>query len=130
MSDYQTAYLDTEKPIEYLKQSVSTSGDFETTTHRPEREGKPWKFDGMEGISEDAYADTGGQCVPYQLARHIKIKGGREPPPYTQEEIAQQLIDITQELYENDPDSPYQDADILSDGFTPAAYIQLCNCLL
>ena len=90
VSEYEAAYLDTERPIEYDKQSMSVSGDFETTLNRPLREGKPFAFHGLDGVSEDAYEPTEGQCVSYQLSKHIKIKG--KDAPYTQEQIVQMLI--------------------------------------
>ena len=73
------------------------------------------------------FADTTCQCISYQLAKHIKVKC-REPP-YTQQQIADSLLHITEELYEDYEDSPYENAEIMSVGFTAAAMVQLCRKL-
>ena len=54
---------------------------------------------------EDAYAETTDNCVSYQLARHIKMKG---QAAFTQEEVAAELLEITQRIYEENPgNNPY-----------------------
>ena len=75
LSGYEAQILDDNREIQYNRLSVSQTGDVEAVMHRPLREGKPWRFHGLEGVSEDAYQETDGQCVSYQLSRHVKIKG-------------------------------------------------------
>ena len=104
LSGYEAQILDDNREIQYNRLSVSQTGDVEAVMHRPLREGKPWRFHGLEGVSEDAYQETDGQCVSYQLSKHIKIKGNA---PWTQQQIAEMLIHATEELYEHDPESPY-----------------------
>ena len=105
--------------------SVSQQGDVEATMHRPLREGKPWAFHGLEGISAESLEATDGQCVSYQLSKHILIKG---KAPWTQQQIAEMLLHITEALYEDDPENPYDDSgDMTKIGFTAAAITQLCR---
>ena len=75
LAGYETYILDTSREIQYNKLSVSQQGDVEATMHRPLREGKPWAFHGLEGISAESLEQTDGNCVSYQLSKHIKIKG-------------------------------------------------------
>ena len=79
---YETHVLDTSRPIQYNKLTVNQQGDVSATMHRPLRQGEPWAFHGLEGISEDSLQETGEQCVSYQLSKHIKIKG--KDAPWTQ----------------------------------------------
>jgi hypothetical protein len=90
--------------------------------HRPLREGKPWRFD-LDGVSEDAYEQTQNRCVSYQLSRHLKFKGG--VAPWTQEQVAEMLWNITEEIYENDEDNPPEQGI----GYSAAAISQLCKSL-
>ena len=78
---YETHILDTSREIQYNKISVNQQRDVEATLHRPLREGKPWAFHGLEGISAESLQETQDQCVSYQLSKHIKIKG---EAPWTQ----------------------------------------------
>ena len=83
---------------------------------------------GLMGISEDSLEETNEQCVSYQLSKHIKIKG--ENAPWTQQQIAEMLIHVTQELYEGDEDNnPYNGevCHVTNIGFTAAAVMQLCR---
>ena len=75
LAGYESHILDTSRQIEYNKQHVTDSGDVETTIHRPLRQGKPWAFHGLEGISEDSLAETNEQCVSHQLIKHLRVKG-------------------------------------------------------
>ena len=134
---YETHVLDTSRPIQYNKLTVNQQGDVSATMHRPLRQGKPWAFHGLEGISEDSLAETDEQCVSYQLSKHIKIKG--ENAPWTQQHIAEMLIHVTQELYEDDEDNNPYDGDVTNIGdsevseifryigCTAAAIKQLCR---
>ena len=123
LSGYESYILDTSRPITYHKQEVSIAGDVTTTLNRPLREGRPMRFHGFEGVSEDAYAETDGQCVSFQLAKHIRIKG--RDASHTQEQIAEMLLHISEELYEES--DVYEDCDIIRTGFTAAAMVQLCK---
>ena len=119
---YESATLDTSREIQYNKLSLGSAGTTEAVMHRPLREGKPWRFD-LEGVSEDAYAETENRCVSYQLSKYLKIKG-REAP-WTQEQIAEMLRNITEEIYENDEDNPVEKGI----GYSAAAITQLCKDL-
>jgi hypothetical protein len=100
VTGYESATLDTTREIQYNKLSMGgNAGTTEAAMHRPLREGKPWAFHGMEGVSEDAYEQTEGRCVSYQLSRHLKIKGGGEAP-WTAEQVAEMLWNVTEALYE------------------------------
>jgi len=120
---YESATLDTSREIQYNKLSMSSSGSTEAAMHRPLREGKPWAFHGMEGVSEDAYEQTENRCVSYQLSKHLKIKGGEAP--WTQEQIAEMLWNVTEALYEGDQDNPPEQGI----GYSAAAITQLCRDL-
>ena len=76
---------------------------------------------------------TDGQCVSFQLSKHIKIKGDA---PWTQQQIAELLMHITEEIYEDDStngtngmveNDPYDGGDPNKIGFTAAAITQLCR---
>ena len=54
LAGYETHILNTSREIQYNKLSVSQQGDVEATMHRPLREGKPWAFHGLDGISADS----------------------------------------------------------------------------
>ena len=110
LSGYETHILDTAREIQYNKLSVNQQGDVEATMHRPLiREGKPWAFHGLEGISADSLEATDGECVSHQLSRHIKIEG--RDAPWTQQQFAEMLLHITEELYEDNPENnPYSDS--------------------
>ena len=96
--------------------------------HRPLRQGKPWAFHGLEGVSDAAYEETDGQCVSHQLARHIRIKG--KDAPWTQHQVAEMLVHATEALYEDDDENdPYDGGDASKIGFTAAAVVQLCRDL-
>lgn len=127
LAGYESYIYDPSRPIEFHKQSYSQQGDVETTLNRPLREGIPMRFHGFDGISEDAYHETNGECVSYQMARHIKVKG-REAP-WTQTEIADMLKNISEELYEDTDEDPYEDNPIETAGFTAKAMVQLCKYL-
>ena len=100
LSGYEAHILDTGREIQYNKMSVNQQGDVEATMRRPLREGKPWAFHGLEGMSAESLEATDGQCVSHQLSRHIKFKG---KAPWTQQQIAEMLLHVTEELYEDDP---------------------------
>ena len=118
--------LDTSRPIQYNKLTVNQQGDVSATLHRPLRQGEPWTFHGQEGISEDSLEESNEQCVSYQLCRHIKIKG--EDAPFTQQQIAELLMNVTEMLYEDDEDNdPYEMGSFEKIGFTAAAVTQLCR---
>ena len=102
MPGYETHVLDTSRPIQYNKLTVNQQGDVSATMHRPLRQGKPWAFHGLEGVSADSLEETDEQCVSYQLSKHIKIKG--KGAPWTQQQIAEMLIHVTEQLYECDDD--------------------------
>ena len=120
---YESATLDTSRQIQYNKLSMGSSGFAEAVMHRNLREGKPWAFHGMEGVSEDAYEQTEGRCVSYQLSKHLKFKGG--VAPWSQEKIAEMLWNITEEIYEGDEDNPPEQGI----GYSAAAITQLCKDL-
>ena len=69
LAGYETHILETSHEVQFNKLSVSQQGDVEATMHRPLREGRPWAFHGMEGISADSLEETDGQCVSYQLRK-------------------------------------------------------------
>ncbi len=92
---YETHILDTSREIQYNKLSVSQQGDVEAIMHRPLREGRPWAFHGLDGISADSLEHTDGQCVSHQLSKHIKIKGNA---PWTQHQIAEMLMHVSEAL--------------------------------
>ena len=112
MAGYETHVLDASREIQYNKLSVSQQGDVEATMHRPLREGKPWSFHGLDGISADSLEETDGQCVSYQLSKHIKIKG--KDAPWSQQEVAEMLMHITEALYEDDPENDPYDGEVWS----------------
>ena len=125
---YETYTLDTSREIQYNKLSVGQQGDVQATMHRPLREGRPWAFHGLEGVSDAAYEETDGQCVSHQLARHIRIKG--KDAPWTQQQVAEMLVHATEALYEQDDENdPYDGGDASKIGFTAAAVVQLCRDL-
>eukprot|EP00973_Karenia_brevis_P017496 2400948-Karenia_brevis.AAC.1 len=93
--------------------------------HHPLREGRPWAFHGLEGVSDAAYDETDGQCVSHQLSKHIRIKG--KGAPWTQQQIAEMLIHATEAVYEDDDDEndPYDGGgDPSKIGYTAAAIVQ------
>jgi hypothetical protein len=126
---YETHVLDTSRPIQYNKLTVNQQGDVTATIHRPLRQGKPWAFHGLEGISEDSLEETSEECVSYQLSKHIKLKG--KDAPWTQQQIAEMLIHVTAEIYEDDEDNNPYDGEVGKSfthiGFTAAAIMQLCR---
>ena len=85
ISGYETHRTDVNdsRRIQYNKLSVNAQGDVQATMHRPLREGRPWAFHGLEGVSDATYEETDGQCVSFQLARHIRVKG--KDAPWTQQ---------------------------------------------
>ena len=99
---YETHILDTQREIEYNKLSISQQGNVEATLHRPLRHGRPWRFT-IEGVSQDAFEDTDGKCVPYQLAKHLRQRGKMM---FSQEELTNRLQDIADKMYEGE-DDPY-----------------------
>ena len=127
LAGYETHILDTGREIQYNKMSVSQQGDVEATMHRPLREGKPWAFHDLEGISAESLEATDGQCVSYQLSKHLRIRGDA---PWTQQQVAEMPIHVTEALCEDDPDNPY-DSEVCQKttniGFTVAAIMQLCR---
>ena len=63
--------------------------------------------------------------MSYQLSKYIKIKG--KDAPWNQHEIAEMLMHISEDIYENDEDNnPYDGHNMLDVGFTGAAIKQLC----
>ena len=56
---YESATLDTSREIQFNKLSMGSAGTVEAAMHRPLREGKPWRFHGLEGVSEDALQLSG-----------------------------------------------------------------------
>ena len=129
LTGYEAAYSDTRRQIEYNKVEYTQAGSLEATMHRPLREGKSWAFHGLQGVSTESLEETDGQCVSYQLSKHIRIKG--KDAPWTQQQIAEMLMHITEALYEDAPENdPYHGAcqdRILTVGFTAAAITQLCR---
>ena len=84
--------------------------------------GIPWA---RGDSTEESMHETDGQCVSYQLSKHIKIKG---ESPWSQQQIAETLIHITEELYEDNPENdPYDGGDPNKIGFTATAITQLCR---
>ena len=127
LAGYETFLLDTSRPIQYNKLSVTQAGDVEAVMHRPLRDGKPWNFHGLDGICPESLHQTEDSCVSYQLSRYIRVKG---EAPWTQVQIAEMLLDVTEELYENDPENdPYDGEAVSKIGFTAAAITQLCRDL-
>ena len=53
LAGYESHVSDTSRPIQYNKLTVSQQGDVSATMHRPLRQGKPWTFHGLEGISQE-----------------------------------------------------------------------------
>ncbi len=131
MPGSETYTLDIGREIQYNKLSVSQQGDVEATMHRPLREGRPWAFHGLEGVSDAAYEETEGQCVSFQLAQHIRIKG--KDAPWTQQQVAEMLVHATEALYEEDAENSPYDGEVRTTGshigFTAAAIVQLCRDL-
>ncbi len=125
LASYEAYILDSSREIQYNKLSVSQQGDVEATMHRPLREGKPWAFHGLEGISADSLEETDGNCVSYQLSKHIRIKG--KNAPWTQIQIADMLMHVTEALYEDEENDPYDGGEASKIGFTAAAIAQLCR---
>ena len=121
---YESATLDTSREIQFNRLSMGNSGTTQAAMHRPLREGKPWAFHGLEGVSEDAYEQTEDRCVSYQLSKHLKIKGGEAP--WSQEQIAEMLWNVTEALYESDDDDNPPEQGI---GYSAAAITQLCKDL-
>jgi len=126
--------LDTSRTTEYNKLTVNAQGHASAVLHRPLRQAKPWRFY-FGGASEDAYAETDDQCVPYQLSRHLKRRGVEA---FTQEELTGRLRDIAQRLYTDSPDNPYfsedehgrrVELDCATVGFTTAIVVELCRDL-
>ena len=75
LAGYETHRLDPSQQIQYNKLSWNDAAtDATAVMHRPLRDGDPWQFP-FDGVSDDAYAQTDNNCVSYQLARHIRIKG-------------------------------------------------------
>ena len=52
----------------------------------------------FQGISAEVAEDTNNECVPHQLAKHIRLKGGEAP--FTKEQLASELWQASCELYE------------------------------
>ena len=128
LAGYESHVLDTSRPIQYNKLTVSQQGEVSATMHRPLRQGKPWTFRGLEGISQDSLEETNEECVSYQLSKHIRVKG--KDVPWTQQQIAEMLIHVTEELYEDDEDNDPYDGEVCQNiGFTAAAAMQLCRQL-
>ena len=122
ISGYETHLIDAtdSRRVQFNKLSVTEEGDVEAVMHRPLREGSPWAFHGLQGISEESLENTEGQCVSYQLSHYIKVKGRTD---FTQECIAEMLTTITEEMY-GEEDEDLRDPKV---GFTAAAILQLCK---
>ena len=71
--------------------------------HRPLRHAKPWRFD-FQGVCDEAFDETEGQCVPYELSRQLLRKG---MAVFTQEELTTRLAIIAQRLYSDSKNNPY-----------------------
>ena len=97
---------------------MNEQGDIEALMHRPLREGQPWNFHGLEGVSEESLQITNGQCVAHQLSAALKIKGHAQ---FSRENIIDMLQTITEDLYD---DEDLRDPKV---GFTAAAIVQLCK---
>ena len=54
LAGYETHILDTSREIQFNQLSVSQQGDVEAVLHRPLREGRPWSFHGLEGVSAES----------------------------------------------------------------------------
>ena len=128
MAGYETIVLDPAREIQYNRLSVNEAGTVEAVMHRP-LGGRPWRFD-VEGVSEDAFVDTGGQCVPFQLTRCLRVRGRAE---WSQEEVLNRLEGIREELYATDPDSPYltEEGELTCEeaGVTTAIVVEFCRRL-
>ena len=93
---------------------------------------RPWRFD-FEGVCDEAFETTDGQCVSYQLSKHLVRKGR---PAFIQEELTTRLNIIAQQLYANSKENPYmsendagQPVTLECDqvGVTTAVVTQLCR---
>jgi len=117
---YETHVLDLTdtRRVQYNKLSVSQQGDVEAVIHRPLREGNPWDF-GLPGICEESLENTQGRCVTHQLSKYFRIHG---QPQFSQEDLADMLTIIQEELYADDED--LRNPEI---GFTAAAILELCK---
>ena len=110
-------FRDDGTPIEYNKLEISSQGGVDATLHRPLRNGKPTLFHDIQNVSEHSAQDTNGNCVSYGLSKHIRFKTSNDCP-FSQQQLHNHLMEITQTLYKNDPESPY---DGKADGFTAVA---------
>lgn len=119
---YETHRLETRQEIQYNRLSWNDAAtDATDVMHGPLREGHPLRFP-FDGISEDAYAKTKDNCVSHQFAKHKK------KTPFTQEEVAAELLEITRRIYEEDPDNgPYNDGDAPNVGYSAAAILELAR---
>ena len=72
---YETHRYDPEREIQFNKMSFNAAGEPSAVLHRPLTAACPWRFD-IPGVCEEAAEDTDNQCVPHQLSKYIRLKGG------------------------------------------------------
>jgi len=106
MAGYETWLLDPDRPVLYDRQETFVAPDGEVsvqaTLDRPLHHAKPWKFPGLyrcEGLAPEAFEETDGNCVPYQLHKLLKKRGR---PIWTLDFVETLLREIAAELYPGD----------------------------
>ena len=118
---YESHRHDAERAMQYNKMSFNAAGEPSAVMHRPLAAASPWLFD-IAGVCQEAADETDNQCVPHQLSKYIRLKGG--DPPFTKEELAKELQQASLELYEDDEENE----DLLDcPGFTCAAIRRVCE---
>jgi len=121
MPGYETHRLDPARELQFNRMSFNAAGEASAVMHRPLTAGAClWSFD-FPGVCEEASQDTNDQCVPHQLSKYIRIKGGEAP--FTKEQLAEELRLASLDIYEDTEDDDLLDCP----GFTAAAVRRLCE---
>ena len=117
LAGYETHRL-RDGPLQFNKLSFNNAAQPQAAMHVPLTASTPWSFS-MDGVCSEAAEDTNGECVPHQLAKCIRLRGGTQS--FTKDEITKELWNAMLELYED------SDQELLEcPGFTAAAIRKVC----
>jgi len=121
IAGYETHRLDASRELQFNKLSFNQAAEPTAVMHRPLTAGTPWSFP-FPGVCPEAAEETNDECVTHQLSKYIRIKGAGAP--FTKEQLTQELMNASYELYEDDEENE----ELLDcNGFTCAAIRKLCE---
>jgi len=114
---YETHRYDPSRELQFNKLSFNIAGEAESIMHRPLTTASPMMFN-FNGVCSEAAENTDDQCVIYQLSKNIKIQGKSS---FSTEQLARDLIQISEDLYEDDEEMLNQP------GFTTTVIKKFCE---